>query len=66
MKHKLFCPHCGRCLGECSSSDETGDCRVLINQPHRTKRCFIHNMKCLKCKNEVFIVMEFKEKIRNI
>ena len=26
MKQKLFCPHCGRCLGECSSSDETGDC----------------------------------------
>ncbi len=62
MKQKLFCPHCGRCLGECDSSDDSSDCRILINRPLRMKKkSFIHNMKCLKCKNEVFILMEFKD-----
>ena len=62
MKLKLFCPHCGRCLGECNSSDDTSDCRVLVNAPRNSKKKrFIHNMKCQKCKNEVFIVMEFKD-----
>ena len=61
MKLKLFCPHCGRCLGECMSTDDECDCRVLIKEPRQTKKKrFIHNMKCLKCKNEIFIVMEFK------
>ena len=61
MKIKLFCPHCGRCLGECMASDETSDCRVLINQPRKTKKKrFIHSMKCKKCKQEIYIVMEFK------
>lgn len=62
MKQKLFCPHCGRCLGECLISDDTGECRILINKPTRNKKkSFIHDMKCIKCKQEVFIVMEFKD-----
>ena len=62
MKLKLFCPHCGRCLGECIASDDTSDCRVLVKPPIKSKRKrFIHNMKCLKCKNEIFIVMELKD-----
>ena len=61
MKMLMYCPHCGRCLGECYSNDEKTDCKVLIKSPLRTnKKCFIHNMKCVKCKQEVFILMEFK------
>ncbi len=62
MNLKLYCPHCGRCLGECVSNDEKSNCRILINPPTRaTGKHFIHDMKCVKCKNEVYILMEFKE-----
>lgn len=62
MNLKLYCPYCGRCLGECISSDEGSNCRTLIKQPSRmSNKHFIHNMKCMKCKQEIFILMEFKE-----
>ena len=61
MQVKLFCPNCGRCLGECNASEEA-TCKVLIAKPKKKKKKhFIHNMKCVKCKNEVFILMEFKD-----
>ena len=60
MNIKLFCPHCGRCLGECITSNEQATCRILIKPPeHIKKKHFIHDMKCLKCKNEIYILMEF-------
>lgn len=59
---KLFCPHCGRCLGECNSSNDSSTCKVLVSSPTRIgKKYFVHNMKCIKCKNEIFILMEFKD-----
>ena len=61
MNVKLFCPHCGRCLGECNTSHDSASCRVLVNPPkYKGKKHFVHNMKCVKCKNEVFILMEFE------
>lgn len=61
MKLKLFCPYCGRCLGECLFSDETGDCQVLTKRPLKIKKeSFVHDMKCVRCKNEIFILMELK------
>ena len=61
MQLKLYCPHCGRCLGECNSTDDQASCKMLISRPKViAKKHFIHDMKCMKCKNEVFIVMEFK------
>ena len=63
MTNKLYCPHCGRCLGECVSSDDTGVNRVLVAPPARSKKKrFIHDMKCVKCKQEIYIVMEFQDK----
>ncbi len=62
MNLKLYCPHCGRCLGECVSSDESSNCRILVNKPTRiNSKHFIHDMKCVKCKQEVYILMEFKD-----
>lgn len=62
MEQKIFCPHCGRCLGECFGSDSTSSLKTLIRSPRVTeKKHFIHNMKCVKCKQEVFILMEFKD-----
>ncbi len=60
MNNKLYCPHCGRCLGECISSDGSAVNKVLISEPTRLrKKHFIHSMKCLKCKQEIYIIMEF-------
>ncbi len=57
---KLICPYCGRCLGECNSSDKTATCKVLIKAPqHLKKKHFIHDMNCVKCKEKIYIVMEF-------
>lgn len=62
MKQKIFCPHCGRCLGECDISDSSGSCRLLKKQPLEiSKKSFIHDMKCVKCKEQVYILMEFKD-----
>lgn len=62
MTTKLYCPNCGRCLGECVSSDESAVNRVLIKKPTRLrKKHFIHDMRCIKCKEELFIVMEFTD-----
>ena len=61
MQVKLFCPNCGRCLGECNASEEA-TCKVLIAKPNRIgKMNFINNIKFVKFKNEVFILLEFKD-----
>ena len=50
MQMKVFCPHCGRCLGECNSSNNEASCKVLVSKPSRAgKKYFIHDMKCMKC-----------------
>lgn len=58
LKEKLFCPHCKRCLGECLFSGE-GVCEVLKNPPEIEKNIFVHDMKCLRCKAEIYILMKF-------
>ena len=62
MKQKIYCPHCGRCLGECVANDESGEVSVLKKLPvGSSKKHLIHDMKCVKCKEQVFILMEFKD-----
>jgi len=57
---KLFCPNCGRCLGECSSSDDESIEKVLTQKPKVIKKKqMIHQMKCVKCKSKLYISMEF-------
>ena len=52
LQTKLYCPHCGRCLGECNSNDELASCKVLVSKPKKVqKKHFIHDMKCMKCKD---------------
>lgn len=56
----MFCPHCGRCLGECTSSDDTCVEKVLIEKPKQLKKKqMLHKMKCIKCKEHVYISLEF-------
>ena len=61
MTDKLYCPYCGRCVGECSSSDLIDTVhKVLTKRPNRLKKNqFIHNMHCYKCKEQIYISMEF-------
>ena len=62
MKQKIFCPHCGRCLGECVANDDSGGVSVLKIAPNTlSKKHLIHDMKCVKCKEQVFITLEFKD-----
>ena len=62
MDVKLFCPHCGRCLGYCTTTDKLGQCKILISKPEKLKEeHFVHNMKCFKCKNEIYILMGFEK-----
>ncbi len=60
MSGKLFCPNCGRCLGEFISSDDTGISKTLIKRPTKLKRKqVIYDVKCVRCKERVYISMEF-------
>ncbi len=62
MTTKLYCPHCGRCIGICSSSDETGVCKVLIDKPTTTKKKqMVQGVKCIKCKAIDYVLTEFAE-----
>jgi len=63
MTAKLYCPYCGRCVGECTSSDHSvTNHKVLTKKPNRPKKKqFIHNMHCYKCKEQLYISMEFTQ-----
>ncbi len=57
---KLFCPSCGRCIGQSTSTDDTSIEKVLLQLPKNIKKKqMIYEVKCIKCKNHVFISAEF-------
>lgn len=61
MTTKLYCPVCGRCVGECTASDyDQTISKVLTKKPTRPKKKqIIHDMHCYKCKEQIYISMEF-------
>ena len=60
MKNIHFCPYCGRCIGESVSSDDTSQTKVLAREPARLKKKqFIIKTTCKKCKNLIFVSLEF-------
>ena len=62
MKQKIFCPHCNRCLGECVVSDSSGDLKVLKHNPEiKAEKHLLHDMKCTRCKEQVYILMQFND-----
>ena len=62
MENKLHCPHCGRCIGICSSNDETAVSKVLCVKPKRLKKKqMVQGLKCIKCKSIVYVSLEFIE-----
>lgn len=60
MKNILFCPNCGRCLGESSSLDENWICKILTKPPYPKKHQFILKNTCKKCKTVIYMALEFK------
>lgn len=62
MTTKLFCPNCGRCLGEGISSDECSEVKALVKKPLKLKtKQVIYDVKCVRCKERVYISMEFNQ-----
>lgn len=59
MTTKLYCPHCGRCIGISTSTDEKAVCKVLIDKPDIIKKQqIVQGIKCIKCKAIDFVLME--------
>lgn len=66
MKIKLHCPFCERCIGYSISSDNTGLTKILVKEPKRLRKTqMIHQVKCSKCKSDLFVSMEFTDQIIN-
>lgn len=63
MTTKIYCPCCGRFIGECKSTDEEGICKATLVEPRKTKKksCYVTNI-CKKCKSDIYILMEFSDK----
>ena len=50
----MYCPTCGRYLGESKSTDETSIEKVLTTAPKSIKKKqAIYEVKCNKCKKNV-------------
>ncbi len=61
MKTIHYCPCCGRCIGESTTSDETCLCKVLTKEPAKLKKHqFILKNTCKKCKTVIYVSLEFK------
>lgn len=61
MSTKVYCPCCGRFIGDYNSADES-IVKATMVKPKNNKRksCYLTNI-CKKCKSEIYILMEFKE-----
>ncbi len=55
---KIYCPHCGRFLGE-NEVEENAVEKVLTQKPKPKKKQTIFEQKCKKCKESVYISVEF-------
>ncbi len=56
---KLYCPLCGRCIGE-DESEETTDVKVLLKRLRNTKTKIytIHSQNCVRCGKRLYITTE--------
>lgn len=56
----MYCPFCGRYLGESLSTDDSTIEKVLTKIPKKIrKKQAVYDVKCSKCKENVFISVEF-------
>lgn len=54
---KIFCPHCGRFLGE-NEVEENAIEKVLTNKPKPKHNQTTYTQKCKNCKKNVHIAVE--------
>lgn len=66
VKTSVHCPVCGRCIGECLNSDETGHCIPLIKPPDIKGKQLVLTQRCKKCKTELYISMSFRDEENSI
>jgi len=59
---KIYCPCCGRYIGDCNSTDDHSVCKATLVKPKKRKKqsCYITNI-CKKCKSDIYILMEFSD-----
>ena len=59
---KMRCPHCGRCIGEFTFSDDSSIAKVLKVKPKTIdNKTFIYDRKCQRCKKNIVIIMGYKD-----
>ena len=54
---KVYCPACGRCVGELKLKDKMTH-KVLVVEPTSSKVQSVYNLKCIKCKKQVYVSTE--------
>ena len=54
---KIYCPHCGRYLGE-NEVEDTALEKVLTNKPKPKQKQSTYTQKCKNCKKNVYITVE--------
>lgn len=63
MEQRMKCPHCGRCIGFVQSTDDEKNTIFSItkNKPKIVgKKERIFHCTCQRCKEEVYVLMGFK------
>lgn len=63
MQSKMVCPHCGRCIGQFTTSDNEAILEVLKDMPTKlNKKEVIYDRNCQRCKKQIYIRMGFIDK----
>ena len=61
---KVYCPYCGRCIAMRSVNNKRAITKVLYGKPTIEKRNeMIEGLKCVKCKNIVYVSFEIESAI---
>ena len=61
---KVYCPYCGRCIAVRSINNERAVTKVLYSKPTKEKKNeMIEGLKCVKCKNIVYVSFEIEPAI---
>jgi hypothetical protein len=60
MQQKMICPHCGRCIGQFTTSNNEVALEVLESMPLKiNKKEGIYDRNCQRCKKQIYIKMQF-------
>ena len=55
---KIYCPHCGRCIAMRFFKNNNAINRTLCKKPTNDENMMIETIKCVKCKEIVYVTYE--------